>query len=125
MKAPSKTPRTKLLAVLGVCACCCSALHADGLPEPGLVRYGTVVNTFGGANARLTSGWLIWTLQPAAGGGANTLITNLENSNGQLSHRVATDARRLDSAGDCRLPVADLPSRLRYPWQSEMISTTI
>ena len=59
---------------------------AEGLPEPGLVMYGTVVNTFGGANARLTSGRLLWTIQPAAGGAAITLTNDLANINGQFSY---------------------------------------
>lgn len=58
---------------------------AEGLPEPGLVMYGTVVNTFGGGNARLTSGMLVWTIQPT-GGAAITVTNNLANINGQFSY---------------------------------------
>ena len=36
--------------------------RADGIPEPGLVLYGTVTNTYGGGNARQTFGTLQWTV---------------------------------------------------------------
>ncbi|MCL4180538.1 MAG: hypothetical protein KJ072_22685 [Verrucomicrobia bacterium] len=59
---------------------------AEGLPEPGLVMYGTVVNTFGGANARLTSGRLLWTIHPSACGAAMTFSTYLAYINNQFSY---------------------------------------
>jgi hypothetical protein len=80
----------RFFAPLALCAfalfCPLRLSVAEGLPEPGLVMYGTVVNTFGGANARLTSGRLIWTIQPAAGGAAITLTNDLANINGQFSY---------------------------------------
>jgi hypothetical protein len=61
---------------------------AEGLPEPGLVMYGTVTNSHGGGSARLTSGTLTWTIQPAVGGAAIVLTTPLTNINNQFSYML-------------------------------------
>ncbi len=50
-----------------------TSAFADGLPEPGLVLYGSVVNQHGGSNLRLTTGTLQWII-PKPGGGSVTSL---------------------------------------------------
>jgi hypothetical protein len=88
MKTAGITQSAQSLVLFGVCVCCCFSLHSEGVPEPGLVMYGSLVNGSGGANARMTSGRLIWTIQPAAGGAAITLTNDLANINNQFSYIV-------------------------------------
>jgi hypothetical protein len=93
------------LLLLSLCGFCCCTLRGDGLPEPGLVMYGAVTNSYGGGSARLTSGTLPWTIQPAAGGAAITLTNDLANLNKPLPP-VAADVRRLTSCKGLRRPIA-------------------
>jgi hypothetical protein len=61
-----------------------SAQSPPGIPEPGLTLYGVVNNTAAGG-ARLTSGTLVWTIQPPTG--SPILVTvNLVNINDQFSY---------------------------------------
>lgn len=56
-----------------------------GIPEPSLIWYGKVLTTSGGAPVRLTSGTLVWQLEPLAGGPAIQIATYLTNINEQFS----------------------------------------
>jgi hypothetical protein len=63
-----------------------SSLRAEGIPEPSLIFYGTVRNTAGGQNIRLTSGTLAWTFHPTAGGSDVVVTTQLTNLLDQFSY---------------------------------------
>lgn len=67
-----------LLAMLG-------GVARAGIPEPDLVWYGKVLTSSGGATVRLTSGTLVWQLEPVAGGPAFQVATYLTNINEQFS----------------------------------------
>jgi hypothetical protein len=56
-----------------------------GIPEPDLVWYGKVLGSSGGVPVRVTSGTLVWQIEPLAGGPAITLTTALTNVNDQFS----------------------------------------
>jgi hypothetical protein len=75
-------------ALLATCALA-PRLHADGIPEPGLVFYGKVENS-AESNARLTTGALNWTV--ATGGGNALALTaplqNLITAGGEYSYRL-------------------------------------
>jgi len=60
-------------------------LHG-GIPEPDLVWYGKVLTVSGGATVRLTTGTLVWQIEPVAGGPAILLSTRLTNINNQFSY---------------------------------------
>jgi hypothetical protein len=78
---------TKTLLPGLIVASCLSLVitRADGIPEPGLVLYGTVTNTYGGGNLRQTSGTLQWTV-PKPGGGAVNVTVALTNINDQFCY---------------------------------------
>src|SRR5262245_44681655 len=59
-------------------------VHA-GIPEPDLVWYGRVLTTSGGATVRLTTGTLVWQIEPLGGGAPWTVSTPLTNINDQFS----------------------------------------
>lgn len=61
------------------------SIAKGGIPEPGFVMYGEIRNDLGGANVRLTSGVLTWTLTPD-GGSPVTVQTTLTNLNDQFSY---------------------------------------
>ena len=61
------------------------AAWAQGIPEPSLVFYGVIRNT-GDNNVRLTTGTLLWQIQPSAGGNPITISTSLTNINDQFSY---------------------------------------
>ena len=52
--------------------------HAEGLPEPPLVLYGTIRNT-AESNRRLTTGTLTWQFRKISTGRSVTLSVPLEN----------------------------------------------
>lgn len=56
-----------------------------GIPEPDLVWYGKVLGTSDGTPVRLTSGSLLWRIEPLAGGPPLVLATELTNINSQFS----------------------------------------
>jgi hypothetical protein len=56
-----------------------------GIPEPDLVWYGKVMASSGGVPVRVTSGTLVWQIEPLAGAPAITLSTALTNVNDQFS----------------------------------------
>lgn len=60
--------------------------YTEGLPEPGLVMYGTVLNTSTG-QSRLISGTLTWTIFPPTGLPI-TVSTPLTDINGEYSFAV-------------------------------------
>lgn len=59
--------------------------YSQGIPEPGLLLYGSVVNQHAGSNQRLTTGSLRWEI-PKPGGGAVTVTVALTNINDQFSY---------------------------------------
>lgn len=63
-----------------------SPLVAEGIPEPSLILYGTVRNTAGGQNLRLTSGTLVWRFHPTSGGADVVVTTQLTNLLDQFSY---------------------------------------
>ena len=81
----SRSPITRLaLAALLALATTAADTHA-GSPEPDLVWYGKVLTTSGGAPVRLTSGTLVWRLEPVSGSPPILLATYLTNINEQFS----------------------------------------
>lgn len=56
-----------------------------GIPEPDLVWYGKVLTSSGGATVRLTTGMLVWQIEPLAGGPPIVVATALTNLNQQFS----------------------------------------
>lgn len=64
----------------------CTILLAAGIPEPSVVLYGEVRDNITGA--RITSGTLTWTWQPAVGGDPVMVTTTLTNLNDQFSFVV-------------------------------------
>ena len=87
---PNKIMKTQIMnrqftACLAVISLFITTLaFADGIPEPGLVMYGAVNNTSN--NARITSGKLIWTVTPTAGGSSVLVTNNLADVVGQYSY---------------------------------------
>lgn len=59
--------------------------RAQGIPEPDQRVYGTVFNTQGGQNVRLTSGTLVWTFRPLPNGTPVSITTQLTNFYDQFS----------------------------------------
>jgi hypothetical protein len=55
------------------------------IPEPDLVWYGKVLTSLNDTTIRLTTGTLLWHVEPLAGGPAIVLTTPLTNINGQFS----------------------------------------
>jgi hypothetical protein len=58
--------------------------HA-GIPEPDLVWYGKVLTTADNATVRLTSGTLVWRIEPVSGAAPMLFATQLTNLNDQFS----------------------------------------
>ena len=58
-----------------------------GIPEPSFLMYGVIRNNLSGANVRLTSGTLTWTIA-REGGSPLTLQTTLTNINDQFSYAL-------------------------------------
>jgi len=58
----------------------------QGIPEPDLVLYGTIVNVRNNANIRLAYGPLTWVFQASGGGAPVTVSTVLTNINHQFSY---------------------------------------
>jgi hypothetical protein len=56
-----------------------------GIPEPDLIWYGKVLTSVNGAAIRVTSGTLIWQIEPLSGGTAWSVSTPLTNINDQFS----------------------------------------
>lgn len=59
-----------------------------GIPEPDLIWYGRVSNAASGTPVRVTTGTLIWRVEPIAGGPAIVVSTPLTNINDQFSFAV-------------------------------------
>jgi hypothetical protein len=55
------------------------------IPEPDLVWYGKVLTSFNDTTIRLTTGTLVWNVEPLSGGPPIVLTTPLTNINGQFS----------------------------------------
>ena len=61
-------------------------VEGQGIPEPSLVLYGTVVNVWNGANVRVIDGNLTWTYQPVGAGSPTQASTSLDDLENQLSY---------------------------------------
>jgi hypothetical protein len=59
---------------------------AQGIPEPDLVMYGTVLNVLSNANLRLGYGTLTCVFRPSGGGAPVTASTTLSNLGNQFSY---------------------------------------
>jgi hypothetical protein len=88
MKDQIKLPQTVWLSMLlaALSPLIATTVFAAGIPEPGLVMYGTVRNTAAG-NARLITGTLTWTITPASGSPV-TVTTPLTDISGQYSYAL-------------------------------------
>jgi hypothetical protein len=84
-----RAPAGSSLKVLGCIAIVClmaSSGAGQGIPEPDLVMYGTVLNVRSNANLRLGYGALTWVFQPVGGGSTITASGTLTNINNQFSY---------------------------------------
>jgi hypothetical protein len=81
-RSPSIIFQQLALAVMVVMS---AAEAKAGIPEPDLVWYGKVLASSDGANVRLTTGTLVWRIEPLAGGPAFLVATELTNINSQFS----------------------------------------
>ncbi|MHB9007932.1 MAG: hypothetical protein ACYDC1_13475 [Limisphaerales bacterium] len=70
-----------------------------GIPEPDLVWYGRVLTISGGTPVRLTTGTLVWHLEPVAGGTAMVFTTVLTNLNDQFSFALRIPCESLEPGG--------------------------
>lgn len=82
----SATRRPRLAATILTFLLLNVPLRGDGIPEPSLVLYGTVIDT--GTGNRVTFGTLTWSFRPTAGGSTITVSTTLTNINDQFSYVV-------------------------------------
>ena len=76
----------KVLGCVAVASLLASSAVGQGIPEPDLVIYGTVLNVRSNANLRLGYGALTWVFQPVGGGSAITATGTLTNINNQFSY---------------------------------------
>ena len=76
----------KLLLTLGLATAFTAATFADGVPEPGLVMYGQVLDTT--SMNPVTSGTITWTVTPVSGGAPVTVSAALTNIAGGYSYRL-------------------------------------
>jgi hypothetical protein len=83
MKTNSTTSRFPVI-VAALVLSAPSLAHADGIPEPGLVMYGAIRNLTN--NVRVTTGTLIWTITPSAGGSSVVVTTPLSDIASQYSY---------------------------------------
>ena len=81
----SRSPITRLALAALLALATTAADTRAGIPEPDLVWYGKVLTTSGGAPVRLTSGTLVWRLEPVSGSPPILLATYLTNINEQFS----------------------------------------
>ena len=81
----SRSPITRLALAALLALATTAADTRAGIPEPDLVWYGKVLTTSGGASVRLTSGTLVWRLEPVSGSPPILLATYLTNINEQFS----------------------------------------
>src|SRR5947209_722575 len=79
MKINESTYRMRVFALLVAIVCYPSANYADGIPEPGLVIYGSVTNANGGF--LLGQGNVQWII--SGGGSSVTVNSTIANVNGQ------------------------------------------
>jgi hypothetical protein len=79
-------PSLRALAWLGIASALVGRGFAQGIPEPDLVMYGTVLNVRSNANLRLGYGTLTWVFQPVAGGASITAVGTLTNIGNQFSY---------------------------------------
>ena len=70
-----------------------------GIPEPDLIWYGRVLTVSGGTPVRLTTGTLVWHLEPLAGGSATVFTTVLTNLNDQFSFALRIPCESLEPGG--------------------------
>jgi hypothetical protein len=75
----------RIIAQIVVLALWAGVAAAGGIPEPGLVMYGQILNNAGGGNVRVTSGKLNWTVYNT-NGAAVPLTATLTNINDQFSY---------------------------------------
>ena len=94
-------PRSKLrlAAVAAVCLALSAFMARAGIPEPDLIWYGRIQTVSGGTPVRLTSGMLVWKLEPSAGGAAWELRTELTNINDQFSYLLRVPCESPETAG--------------------------
>ncbi len=76
----------KLAALVTTLLCAGSLASSQGIPEPDLVMYGTVLNVTSNANLWLAYGTLTCVFHPVGGGNAITASTTLTNINNRFSY---------------------------------------
>ena len=62
-----------------------AAAARAAIPEPDLVWYGKVLTTLNNTTVRITTGTLVWQIEPLAGGAPMVVTTALTNINDQFS----------------------------------------
>jgi hypothetical protein len=79
-----------------------------GIPEPDLVWYGQVHAMSAGENVRVTTGTLVWEIEPAEGGPAWVLSTALTNINDQFSFVLRVPCETPEPGGTPRPEMVSL-----------------
>jgi hypothetical protein len=81
-----------------------------GIPEPDLVWYGKVMASAGGTPVRLTSGTLVWQIEPLSGGPTLLVATALTNINQQFSFALRVPCESLEPGVGASTNVINLAS---------------
>jgi hypothetical protein len=102
--------------------------NTQGIPEPDLVLYGSVINVRSNANIRLGYGPLTWIFQPTVGGASITASCILTNIDDDLCYILRIPCETLvpgfpASANTIPLtPTATSYNRSQVTWYSNLLS---
>lgn len=110
-----KIPRLPTITVTACLAIMATQAKA-GIPEPDMVWFGTVSSASGGASVRVTTGTLVWQIEPVGGGPAIVLATQLTNINDQFSYVLRVPCETPEpgvQASTTRINLSTPPARYR------------
>lgn len=79
-----------------------------GIPEPDLVWYGKVLTFSEGTDVRITTGTLVWQIEPVAGGPAIVRTAELTNINDQFSFVLRVPCETPEPGGTASTNVVNL-----------------
>jgi hypothetical protein len=104
--------------VLALAWTVCVAALGAGIPEPGLVLYGTVRNTADN-NARVVSGTLRWQFRKVSSGRTVTVTAALTNIIDQFSFVVQVPSETIIAGFDISADALDLtPTAAAFDWSA-------
>jgi len=108
--------------------CIASFGRGQGIPEPNLVMYGTVLNITSNANLRLGYGTLTCVFRPAGGGSPITASASLTNIDNQFSYILRIPCETpvsgfARSTNTIQLTAAGISfDRSQITWNSDLVS---